>query len=753
MSCCFSRRQPPSVIPPSDASQPERFAAAELKTYLSLILSVSLPDAPGNNGPRIILTRGDDPKLGEEGYEITVDSRGCRLHGGGPAGVVYGAYAFLREYAGCRFSSLGKEYEYVPRRECLELAEGTHSRTPELWYRGMQFSFKEDLEAMVDKVDWMAKNGLNTVRINPAPDPVQARQKEQAMLTRDPATGRVIHKGRNRFTTQWFREHILPEIVKRGMRVDRNGHNFLDWLPPDRHFGAHPEWYALIDGQRVAKPYQLCLCTSNEAMVETLIENVKQYLRDNPDVGTAGVIQEDYQGMCQCETCRALDPDPNDAFAEPLSRRELNMDEGEPRSRAKTLRYARLVNRVARAVRDEFPDRLIGYSAYGDLHWPPQDLPLESNVQVQVALYWRCGVHPIAPDACRINDFFYRLLDRWTSTHTGPVILYEYYCGMSAQHHLPYPQAEVICRDWPRLKQLGIRGATLQGAAADHHTHALNYLTFARNGWSAKVDAHEVLDDFLQGMFHGAAPAIRPIYERLLDTFKRVEDEGPNISPYLRKFPADEGCLLPDGLNIAYMLDQGNLEVFKRWADHAASVADDREAEAHVRTLRTLIDCWAMAAGIFKKGKEAGDLAAQGKAQKAASRQIDLFLELATFCAKARDELPYGWLPPWARPCASFPAKGDTAKLMRAGWGVFEADVKRDCLLSGTCDGDTETDTPIIAEAFTGRRCFRVARHTMTLHVNDPSALKARFNGRPLDPAPGPDTPLVWQRQDGPQAK
>ena len=215
----------------------------------------------------------------------------------------------------------------------------------------------------------------------------------------------------------------------------------LYWLPPGRYLAKHPDWYALTDGQR--RPgWQLCICTSNRQAVNKLIENVRKYLRENPEVKIVGVVQEDGYGTCQCDKCVAGDKDPKDAF-----RRG-----GRGENRAKANRYARLLNAVARAIRDDFPDVLVGGAAYVDMVYPPRDVVLEPNTTIWVAIYWRDGCRPLAPEnTSDVNKRFFNILQQWKKVYPGRLTVYEYYMGMSVQRSLPYPQWEIICGDWPRL--------------------------------------------------------------------------------------------------------------------------------------------------------------------------------------------------------------------------------------------------------------------------------------------------------------
>ena len=619
MTFSVTRKSLPVIECDAKASEPVRFAAEELKRYLEQILGVDLPNSGDPSGPRIIVEETDDQDLGDEGFEISRDTNTLRIRGGGPAGAVYGVYEFLRRYAGCQFSGLGPDGEYVPTLDEITMGDSRLRMKPQLWYRALQFSRLEDFSLMVNRMDWMAKNGLNYVMVHPLPD----LPDFEVTTSVDPASGNIIADGpHNMFTNAWFREHLLPEVKKRGLKLDMNHHNLFYWLPPERYFDEHPEWYALVDGERRKERRQLSLCTSNQAAVDTMIANMLTYLRENPEAKIVGLIPEDGIGMCQCDECRKLDYHPDDAF-KPL----INYRKPEGENKSKIRRYALLLNQAARAIREEFPEVLVGAAAYVDIQWPPREVVLEPNIVPWVAIYWRCAAHLLSPspESCQINRFFYDVLQQWRQAHRGKLILYEYYMGMGAQLGMPYPIAEVICREWPRLKQLGIDGATIQSMAVDHNTCALNYLAFARHGWHDQVDYESLLDDFLLGMFGSAAEEIRPIYQEFQQQLKRVETEGPS-SPYLQYNPKDKSvlaCFWPDAKNIAYLTERKEFPFIFEQIERALKRASNEREVRQLENFRNVARYWQIGAGIT----EAAHLMAQAEERGDTAQAISLAAE------------------------------------------------------------------------------------------------------------------------------
>ncbi|MBI3945614.1 MAG: DUF4838 domain-containing protein, partial [Armatimonadetes bacterium] len=554
------------------------------------------------------------------------------LRAGGNPGAVFGVYEFLRRYGGCRFSGLGPDGELVPSRTSITAGGLPLRRKPKLWYRGPQLSTtgrdrlseEESTQLCVQWVDWLAKNGFNYLMHNPG-------------FVGGP----------------WFERHIRPEMLKRGLKFDMNHHNLGQWVPAKRHFAEHPEWFPLVDGERVARGGQLAICTSNPGAVQAVIDGVTGYLREHPEVSIIGVIPEDGIGVCQCEACTRLDVangiDPQEHL------RTISFNADGKGNRAKTRRYTLLVNQVARAVRAEFPDVLVGYAAYVDLTCPDEEVPLESNVVPWVAIYWCDGARPIAEGSpSRINRLFYDVLKQWRIRHRGKVITYSYYMGMNAQRSLPYPQDRVILREWRSLKALGIDGATLQERPDSHEIYALNLLAFTRSAWEEDVDPDALLDEYLEGMYGSVAGEIRPIYDGLHAAWRRAEEEGD-----AGKWPAfssnrHSGALItPNGRNIVLQMDALGEERLDECLRRARERAGNDRERRQVAKLTQVTQYWKAAAAFYRLEQRAtGTAGLSDEDARALREQAE---RIAQEGAECFNRLPAGWAKSRYTPEKLFP--------------------------------------------------------------------------------------------------
>ncbi|GEM_PF-1038089 len=737
--------QRPGVTAPAEAPAPVRFARQELERYLERMLGASKTDP----ARRVALSVDPDTPGGDEAFAIRVTGDRAEIKGGGPAGVLYGAYAFLREHGGCQFSGLPPDGEYVPSLSRLDVPEGERARRPALWYRGMQLTRNEGADLMIRRADWMAKNGMNYVMFRPLPDTLTVASGYAV----DPATGelRVRAKGAQ-YTNAWFRKHLVPEVLKRGLKLDMNHHNLLSWLPPERYFDEHPEWFALRDGERRRDPWQLCICTGNADAVAELSANVRRYLAENPEVGIVGVVPEDGYGMCQCDACRAMDEDPEAALRrhplrDPGHWDDFKRPEGENRSLS--ARYARLVNAVARDVRRDFPNVHVGYGAYVDLQWPARHVRLEDNVVPWVAMYWRCGAHPLGERSCALNRFFFDVLKQWQQAHTGKFILYEYYMGMGAQRGLPYPQAPLICREWPELKHAGVQGATLQSAGESHEAYGLNYLAFARSGWEEEVQYPALRDAYLQGMFGAAAPALRPVYERFDEIVRHIAEGRFKDSPFLHYRPTQRGCLQPNGRNVGLFLEQAGVQEIERCIRDARGRASNDREQRQVEAFAAAVEYWQRAAAAFAAEAQAQAAAEAGREQAAAQRYAEAFVAV-----KAVHDMPAaseteGWVPRAREVHASrVLSRADPGVLAEHGWLSVQVALHAPTEVQATADGKEEPNARLDVPG-TERVVIRAAREQVRVRVADGRGVGVRVNGAPVDvPSGAFEIEVRWRDRD-----
>jgi len=126
-----------------------------------------------------------------------------------------------------------------------------------------------------------------------------------------------------------------------GGLVIETGHSYDRFIRHNRKvFAAHPEYYALVKGQRTGSK----LCISNPELRKLFAEHAIQMLRERPKLDSVSADPSDGGGWCECAECAKL---------------------GTPTDRAMLL-----AGETAEAVIKAFPDKHVALYAYNQ-HSPP----------------------------------------------------------------------------------------------------------------------------------------------------------------------------------------------------------------------------------------------------------------------------------------------------------------------------------------------------------------------------------------------
>jgi hypothetical protein len=310
------------------------------------------------------------------------------------------------------------------------------------------------------------------------------------------------------------------------VRIINFVHSFYKYLPPEKYFDAHPEWYSEINGQRKHERGQLCL--TNDEMTQELIKNVLDTLRKHPDAKIIDVSQNDWYGFCTCEKCRAV-------------------DEAEG-SHAGTL--VLMLNRVAEAVEREFPDVLVESLAYQYTRKPPKTIRPRDNVLIRLCTIECSYIQPLSGEQ---NREFAADLEGWSKL-AKTLFIWDY----TTNYHDylgPHPNLRVLVPNVRYFVEHGAIGLFEEGEG-DDFCELKNWLLL-RVMWEPHLDGEQLVDEFLRGYYGEAvAPLLQRYWELLI---ARAEQE----QIYL-------GCF---GMNSAKWLDLATLNEVTELMNQAIQTA------------------------------------------------------------------------------------------------------------------------------------------------------------------------------------
>jgi hypothetical protein len=271
-----------SIVLPKDAGEVLEFAAAELQEYLQKISGVKVQS--GNEKITglipIELHVETSDAITTDAFTLDVNNQSITLSGQNDRSVLYAVYAFL-EQLGCSWVYPGESEEIVPELSTVWLAIGQSSEKASIEHRGLGLYelHKGTQELGLDLIDWMGKNRLNL------------------LMTSEDRRDKVFTQ-----CMYWpeVKDKLYPEVKKRGMILELSEHMTHVYFPPSLG-REHPEWFALIDGERKGTGQ---MCFSNAEGVDYFGDRVAEYVQNNPEADIVGTWPLDGGGYCECDGCQ-----------------------------------------------------------------------------------------------------------------------------------------------------------------------------------------------------------------------------------------------------------------------------------------------------------------------------------------------------------------------------------------------------------------------------------------------------------------
>ena len=440
----------------ADAAPAETYAAEEMQRWLAESTGMELPiGSERGDGAHQILLRGDSG-MGEEQFDIQIHADRMVITGGRPRGVLYGVYQLLEDRLGVRF--LTCDHTHVP--QAASIACGACAYEPPLSFR---WSFYRE---NAERPDFAARLRVNTV----------------------------------------------SDDERLGGKTGQNliNHSF-DMLVPFAKYGEqHPEYYALVEGERDTNtngggPQ---LCVTNTDVVEIAAAAAIEHLNAHPELQNISVSQADTDRYCRCPACE-----------------EVNEREGTPMGS-----QLQFVNAVAERIEKVHPAVKVGTLAYWYTRKAPKTLRPRPNMQIQLCSIECCTVHPIDDGTCAKNREFCRDMEEWSAI-CDDIWIWNYNTNFSS-YDLPFPNLRSIDANVKYFLQNHAKGVFMQangngltGELSDLRNYAIGHLL-----WDPDASGRDLLQEFLDLHYGEAAGPIGDYLEMLHDN---AEARGvhPNCFP------------------------------------------------------------------------------------------------------------------------------------------------------------------------------------------------------------------------------
>lgn len=277
-------------------------------------------------------------------------------------------------------------------------------------------------------------------------------------------------------------------------------HTFHRLVPPKTYFAEHPEYFALIGGQRQFENAQLCL--SNPAVADAAAKTIAELLDKIPKSqhGTrnlVGVSQEDWLGDCQCEQCQA-------------AAKQLGGYSGLQLS---------FVNRLAERLVPKYPWVTLTTLAYRQSKQPPSG-DIKAHPQVAVRFCTDFGAsfnwpyHSFEdtqiPDLAQQREWYLRWQQICPRMHLW-IYPHQY------RHYLaPMPSLRAVAENLRFFSQQGAESLYVQQSLGhDDGREVMRYWLWSKLLWDPDRNVDDLIQDFVWGYYGDAAPAVSA-YEQLL---------------------------------------------------------------------------------------------------------------------------------------------------------------------------------------------------------------------------------------------
>lgn len=293
----------------------------------------------------------------------------------------------------------------------------------------------------------------------------------------------------------------------------------LSEMVTDRHFNVEP-------------------CLSDEQVYETVLKNVRAWLHAHPGARFISVSQNDSDSRgigCMCGKCKAkLEKTGSYAGA-----------------------YIEFVNRIADAIRDEFPDVMIHTFAYRFTRQAPVGVKPAPNVTVEMCTIEGCFRHPLnecdaIDDPHLKSDTFPVLLEKWSKL--SEVLSIWDYTTDFAHYSLTFPNFEVLRKNARLFAENNAKYIFEQGAYTTRNGEfcELRGYLFAKLLWNPYMEKEEYIrlaDEFIDDYYGAGAEYVKEYLALAHDLTKNhhmtVYDHPTVLYPNETKTIRDENTPIP----------------------------------------------------------------------------------------------------------------------------------------------------------------------------------------------------------------
>lgn len=454
----------------------------------------------GNGEIQLIL---DESENFNGGYSLAIDDT-IKIISDNLQGLAFGVYSFLEDELGCMFVS--RDFDYIPKMKNIYLDKKSKTDIPGIQWRNI---YSHDAMCFGDSAR------------NPEYLGYHSKLRLNGMIE-----GGGWHN--------WV-------------------HSSFTYIPPDKYFKEHPEYFSEFEGKRCYEqgPVSGQLCYTNEDVYKIISEQVFKQMAENPDKYIWDVSQMDTwigRGVgCQCEKCRKINDKEDSEIGSILA----------------------FINRLADECKERYPNNFISTLAYTYSVKPPKFMRPRDNVIIKLCLMPGDNSCLLKKPESAPSKTAHDVVKQWGKI-AKHILIWDYNVNFS-NYLMPFPVIYGMGENHKFYIKNNTYGIFHQmdydkgGIDAELHTYL-----FARSMWNPDEDIAKLTSKYLTVYYGKATPYMAEYYQKLSDNVQK------SPLPLYIYDSADEA-------SFGYLSKRNLRGYFKLFAEAEKAVADDKVILDRVR--------------------------------------------------------------------------------------------------------------------------------------------------------------------------
>lgn len=320
-------------------------------------------------------------------------------------------------------------------------------------------------------------------------------------------------------------------------------HSSFEFVPPEKYFDEHPEYYAKFLGKRryqfnvLGRTFPTHLCYTNEEVYQIAEAALKKQIAEKPEVKYWDFsIMDTYFATCRCKECKKFNKEAGSEMGTLLA----------------------FLNRLADAIRDDYPDVYLSTLAYQRVKNPPKNMKCAPNLCINVCAFPGTQSYPYSTEGgIKASREFAERVVEWGKICDN-ILVWDYVVNFT-HLKLPFPNFEFQKENLEFYLENNIRFVFHQGSREpmDENAEMRTYL-LSRQLWDKDVDLLALAKKYVAVVYGDAAGLVEEYMD--LQNGAMIES-GVDLSLYDNPKKHKNGYLAPKLTDKYLELTEKMLEV------------------------------------------------------------------------------------------------------------------------------------------------------------------------------------------------